>query len=175
MTFRRTAVTLNRPVRSKRQTDWQLSFQSVDTAAIAAGAKVVLASINTFTRAPFTIIRIRGVLKIITDQNVANEEQIGAFGVGLVNIVASNLGTTGVPGPFTDILWDGWMLHQSFVQRNEFSTAAGFESTSGVNYELDSKAMRKVEVSQGLEVVVENGGPNGFLVMMALRILAKAG
>ena len=51
-----------------------------------------------------------------TNETAASENQLGAFGIALVNDVAAALGVTGIPGPATDALWDGWFVSVKHTQ-----------------------------------------------------------
>ena len=60
-----------------------------------------------------TIVRIRGelLLYITTAGGAADEGFRWSFGMCNVSENAFNAGVASVPAPFTDIAWDGWMVH----------------------------------------------------------------
>ena len=54
----------------------------------------------------------------------------------------------------------------------KFADSTGFAKV-GTTYEIDSKAMRKVEDGQDVGVMVENGPMNGVTLLTFTRILVK--
>jgi len=152
---------------------WAFS-QSAILATIPAGTKAILATfaLNT-TNLGETILRTRGLLWVQSDQSVAfNEQQSGAFG-GLVatsNAVAA--GVASLPDPFTDGADDGWFVHRPFVQTSP-SINGELGGQQGRLYEIDSKAMRKVETGYDLVFIIGNGGGFGMQVLFSIRLLSK--
>ncbi len=165
----------------KRLTDWSLGVLSTGFVAIAAQTKVLLVSFSSAALAvdaPATIIHTRGIIAIASDQIVATEDQVGAFGIAFVNETARALGVTAIPGPGTDSLYDGWFVHQQFAQHFMFAagTERAFDARGATQYVIDSKAMRKFESDEGMVVMLENTDANdGFLASVSLRFLIKAG
>ena len=162
----------------KRLTEWSLGTFPVGVVLVGVNTKVLALSFSAAdlsVQAPATIIRTRGVLWVRSDQDAAEELQLGAFGVGFVNETARALGVTAIPGPSTDALWDGWFVHQPIVQSSK-RNVAGSGGMSGIQYQIDSKAMRKFEGDEGLAIMVENtNNLNAFEIALFLRILVKAG
>ena len=157
----------------KRQTDWRLSLVSVGFTTVATSTKSLLASLSAATLgviAPSTVVRTRGMITVTSDQGAAIEDQIGSFGMAFVNEVARALGVTALPGPTTDVLFDGWFVHQFFQQ-------AGIRADDpvGRTYVIDSKAMRKFDSDLGLVFMCENTGAHGLNIAVQLRMLIKAG
>ena len=175
----RTAVRTFRSRSPRRATDWQLAVLSVGRTGVPAGTKVLIASIGSAALsaiAPGTIVRTRGIITIDSDQQAASEDQVGGFGVGLVNEVARALGVTALPGPSTDALWDGWFVHQFIQERFLFVSGVGVAPNAGRRYIIDSKAMRKFESDEGLIIMAENSSStNGMNIGVSLRFLVKAG
>ena len=162
-----------------RATDWRLGISTATAIIVPANSKLLVTSFAAAlltTAAPFTIIRSRFLLGIQSDQAGASEEQLGAFGIGIVNEVARAVGVTGLPGPATDSLWDGWFVIQPIAQRIQVNSAVGFDAQMATQYVIDSKAMRKVEGDEGIVVMVENlHGSHGFTLTLEGRILVKMG
>ncbi len=146
---------------------------------VAPASKVLLVLVPSGmleADSPGTIVRTRGLLSIATDQVAGTEDQVGAFGIGLVNDVAGALGITALPGPATDCQWAGWFVWQAFLQEFRFGDATGFAPGAGIQYEIDSKAMRKFGSDQSLVMMIENTDAAASLrVALAVRILVKAG
>ena len=162
----------------KRQTEWSLCSVPTGYTSVPAGAKVILVLVPAVTLAadsPSTIVRTRGLLSIESDQRAASESQIGAFGIGFVNVVAGALGITALPGPASECSWGGWFLHQFFSYRVSVTTDIGVEPNFAHPIELDSKAMRKFTEDESLLLMIENFGATGFNAAVSFRMLLKAG
>ena len=164
---------------SKRQTSWEFGFFSTGMTAVPANSVVLLASITAAALdddAPATIIRTRGVIGVSSDQTGADEQQLGGVGLTLVNDNARISGVAAVPAPVIDLDWDGWFVHQLFVQRQLFASNIGWHPNAVTQYEVDSKAMRKFTGEESLVLVAENTHPtHGLNIAVFLRILIKAG
>jgi len=172
-----------RPRGPRRQTDWALGLVSSAYVNIPAASKVLITRFTAAQMAavaPGTIVRVRGMLSIKSDQVAAREEFQGAVGLGFVNETAGALGVTGIPGPCGggagEVLYDGWLYHQFFQQMFELGTAVGFDSQGSTNYVIDSKAMRKFDGDVSLVFIAQNiNAANGFDLSAQFRILVKAG
>ncbi len=139
----------------RRLTDWAFGVQATGYTTVAAGSKVLLASIASTALlpiAPATVIRTRGYISVASDQSAGIEDVIGAFGMAFVNETARALGVTAIPGPASESLFDGWFVHQLF----EFKHISNTSSPQSMGFEIDSKAMRKFDSDLGLVFMVEN-------------------
>jgi len=175
----------NRIVRSrfpsrgtKRLTEWALCTSAAAPTVLAAGTKAVVVLFSAAALvaiAPATIVRSRMLLSISSDQSGASEVQIGALGVGIVNDVAGALGVTALPGPVTDCGWPGWFVHQWFFNEFQFISGTGTQSRVERQYEIDSKAMRKLKGEEALVIMIENFGISGMDFHVSSRFLTKAG
>ncbi len=160
----------------RRQTQWIASADAAAVVNIANNTNVLVESLTgaqVALIAPFTIVRVRGLISIKSDQVVASEFPFGALGLAVVSEQARAAGAASLPGPVSQQdseLWHVWLpLSASFI----FSTAAGFDSAGGRVFEIDSKAMRKVEEGEALVTMVENETAAGFDVDPNFRILVK--
>ncbi len=148
------------------------SWAVLGTAApvvVPAATKVLLGSFILATAFEETLVRVRGMLHIGSDQAGAVEAQIGAFGFIRVTDTALAVGVTAIPSPVFNADDDGWVLWQPFAQSGLI--AAGRD---GERYMLDTKAQRIVRESQALAVVIENAHATaGLQVMFQLRALAR--
>ncbi len=164
---------------AKSSTTWSLCWSLTGVQTVGAGNKllsVLFASSVLAELVPFTIVRTRALVSVVSDQLAASELQIGAFGIGIVNDVAGALGITGIPGPDTDCGWPGWFVFQWLQGDFQFGDATGFNPQGFTQYVIDSKAMRKVSAEQDIAVVFENSsGTQGFQAINAGRMLIKAG
>ncbi len=160
---------------TRRLTEWGISMQTNALVNVPANSKVLVVSTAGGLLEPFTIIRTRGYLTVVSDQQASTEFQLGAFGLGVVTSRARAAGIASIPGAFTDAIWDGWFVHQSFGNKFTFSDATGIQAITGVQHEIDSKAMRRVDgADEDIVFVVENPhATQAFGVMFQVRILIK--
>ena len=135
-------------------TQWFRSADITGVTTLAAGAAILDQSISLVE--PVTVMRIRGIVWVASDQSAANETQLGAVGAAVVTSQALAIGVTAVPTPITDKDSDAFMLHQYFGNRFVFGDATGFVTRAFERYEFDSKAMRKMPADHGLVFTVEN-------------------
>ncbi len=161
--------------RSRRETSW-LDIEPVGVNFSAPGS-VAITHVMTaaeLAKRPFTVVRTRIMLQIASDQLVANETAIGGFGLCVVSSQSVAIGVTAVPTPITDMGSDLWFAHQLVMADFFFITAAGFDAQGGKTFEIDSKAMRKVNDDQEIVLVGEAAGTSlGFNLDIAGRLLIK--
>ncbi len=165
-------------VGKKRSVTWSICSSPTGSTILALGSKVISVLIPSSTLLdliPFTIVRTIGLVSIQSDQVAAAEEQLGAFGMGLVNDVAGALGATGIPGPASDCGWGGWFVHQFFTQVTGIASGTS-TGVVDVRYSFDSRAQRKVSAEEDIVFMVENFGDTGGLrFATSFRMLIKAG
>ncbi len=149
----------------------------VGLTAIAASAKVLVATYSAGALAlrPFTILRTRGIVQYVSDQNAVNEEPFGFLGSIVVSETAAALGVTAIPDPSGT---DGdpeaaWFNYQTCVAQTKFLSAVGFESDAGVQYIMDSKAMRKVGADDNLAIMFSQVAAVGATVFTGGRQLIQ--
>jgi len=105
---------------------------------------------NKFFGSPFvddvTILRTRGsaVFNMEANAGMTHEDAVSvAVGVGLVTEEAAIAGA--MPLPFDNPGWDGWFYYQT-VGFEHFNTGlVGTEVGIRASWEIDSKAMRKIQ------------------------------
>ena len=161
----------------RRAMDWDLGVHSTAFTNIAGNSKVLLASFAAAQLdpvAPATVVRTRMMFVVSSDQEAADENQLGVMGFSFQNDVARALGVTGLAGPGTDFNYD-WFVYQPIAQQVRFLSAIGVEPHWSTQYVIDSKAQRKFTGGDALVIVVENLGTAGFDVAIEGRILIKAG
>ena len=118
-----------------------------------------------------TIIRVRGILSIRSDQAAATEAQLGAMGMIMVTDAAVGVGASAVPSPVTDSNNDGWFVWVPFGQDGD-QGAGGIGGAK--SYVIDSKAMRKFDAGLQLVVVLENQHATaGLQFFSSFRVLVK--
>jgi len=171
---------LVRPIRSRsqRKSVW-IPFVGLTTAVVTlpAASAVLFASLNAAALAlrPFTIVRTRASLWTRSDQSAATEEPFGNLGIAVVSDQAVAIGVTAVPTPSTDPGSSLFFSYADWYAAFSVSTAVGFEGASvGSRIDIDSKAMRKVEIGQDVVITVENeAAAHGALFLLSGRILIK--
>jgi len=172
MAFRRQRVVSGRR-RSNRS--WA-GVASASSTTVPAASKVLLGSFSPTVSGDVTVLRSVGYLTIATDNNVGDEQQIGAFGMIVVTDTALSTGITAVPGPVTDIADDGWLLYQPFAFEFFTATAVGLEPNFAHMLEIDSKGKRIVEDGRAVALVVENAhATHGFTINFSIRMLSLIG
>ncbi len=166
---------IQRSGRMVRETVW--GFVNPDEITLAAASTASLrASFNAAALAlrPFTIVRVRGVFGIRSDQAGATEDYSGSLGYSIVSDQATAIGVTAVPTPETDRGSDLFFVYESLAGQTTFADATGFTTQSGEWKQFDSKAMRKVEVGQDMVIVVETSAiSSGAILHNSGRFLLK--
>ena len=143
-------------------------------ATVAASVKTQIATLNAGGLAlrPFTVMRTRLTCMFESDQTATSERLHGAFGGIVVSDVASALGITGIPGPISDAT-SPWVFYQGMLQSFLFADSTGFIANGGQQYEIDSKAMRKVGTNEDLNFVFEMAAAKGGVLTVEGRMLVK--
>ena len=118
-----------------------------------------------------TIVRTRGQISIIPTAVGADLNIVGAFGIGIVSSQALAIGITAVPEPFDEADWDGWYVWRSFSYNVEFIDATGTQFLEW-NFEVDSKAMRKLSENEAF-VFVAQSQQGAYAISAPLRTLIK--
>ena len=162
-----------RSSRSRPNRTWTSNVESTFT-TIAAGTKVLMSFfVPSNAGIDETVLRTVGVLSVKSDQAAVSEDQIGAFGMIVVNSRATIAGAASLPGPVTDAFDDGWFIYQSFCQSFLFNSAIGVNPDMATHYIIDSKAKRRVESGSDIVVMVENAhATHGISVGLNLRMLS---
>ena len=155
---------------ARRDTVW-FEFPPQLTVLGSASLAAVTGSLNAAALAlrPFTIVRTRGTLQVQSDQAAAEDYGCG-FGICVVSDQASAIGVTAVPTPVTDYGSDLWFLIEQMFGR------MGGASVEQIGFErqIDSKAMRKVDVGQDINIVFETPSfCNSARLYEAFRMLVK--
>jgi len=155
---------------SRRKTTWFSAVFTVNT--LASGSPIVLTSLNAAALAlrPFTIVRTRGALLIASDQEAADEQQRVAYGEAVVSDEAVAVGTTAIPGPISESGSNLWYVYQALMGNFRFITGSGFVQNNQ-QIEIDSKAMRKVEVGQDIVQMAECTGPGADLIAFSKTLI----
>ncbi len=157
----------------RRQTLW-LFGATVDTTLSGSPSAVITTSLNAAALAlrPFTIVRTRGIMHVMSDQNAADESYIGDMALAVVSDQAVAVGVTAVPTPLTDKGSDLFFVYEQIPGRIEVFDTTGVLEPRGQFIQWDSKAMRKVNDDQDVVSVVENEIA-GVRMITSCRMLIK--
>ena len=118
-----------------------------------------------------TVRRTVGLLQVFSDQIIATEDQVGAFGMCVVMDTAIAAGVASLPGPVTEANDNIWFVWQPVLQGLEFLTGVGFLTAFDRHYPIDSKAMRKVEEGQSVAMIAEStAGSDGWSINVGLSM-----
>ena len=146
-------------VRSQRRlTSWGLGPGDSSPEPITGSGKSVLGLGAGAVVDGLTVVRLRGSVQAYIDSfNAAGSGFHCAMGVCVANGDAFATGVAALPDPLADASWDGWMYHRFFDVHAITSTIS-----DGVNgytiqqeFEVDSKAMRKLPASDVLCAVID--------------------
>jgi len=116
---------------------------------------------------------------MLTLATAANDGFEGAFGIGIATAAATAAGGGSVPTPITEDASDNWMFHRYFSVKAGFPFATGADPAGNrfafVDFEIDSKAMRKSPLETSLYAALELAevGTAGVLVHFDSRLLVK--
>ncbi len=155
----------------RRSTGWSAVNSGTTFTALGANT-IILDQVFVPLIPEQTIVRVRGLLIVETDQQTAPEDMLGAFGISLVEEPAATIGVTAVPQPVSDASSESWLVWQGFGATYKFS-AGGFFPRSDVQYVIDSKAMRKLNSNQRLAITLQNfHATTGMNYWYILRILS---
>ncbi len=161
------------PTRRSPNRSWA-SFINTSFGNVPAASKVLLGSFGLSNpNIDETILRTVGQIATVSDQTIASEQQIGAFGMIVVNDRAITAGVASIPGPATDAGDDGWFVYVPFTNQMRFNSAIGVDEVGSFNVQFNSKAKRKVQEGFAIAVVVENiHATHGFNFNVVLRLLS---
>ena len=160
----------HRRVQSKRSVKVWIGPAEQGYVAVADNTKVLLASTAGFgLGSAGTVIRTRGLLSVRPTSEGTSVSFDGAFGMAVVSATALATGITAIPGPFTDADWSGWFLYQFYGMRYSVQTAIGTDLVA-VNWEIDSKAMRKVAGDSAI-VIIGESRQGAVSILSHMRVL----
>ena len=160
----------------RRETAW-LGGVVAQTAIAAPGTAVLVSSLNAAALAlrPFTVVRTRGSILVVSDQSSATEDQEVGWGVAVVSDQAAAIGITAVPTPVTDSDSDLFFAYEMLFGSIRVASEIGKQqSYPGDMLIIDSKAMRKVNDSEDVVDVLETSGTSeGCTIITFFRQLVK--
>jgi len=142
----------------RRRRGWDFGPGGNDVSTLSASGELILGQGFAAAIDGLTIARIRGSLQAyLTAASAAGSGFHCAIGICIVNEDAFSVGSSAVPDPIADALWDGWMYHRFFDLHAQTTTLAdGVNAVSaGIQFEVDTKAMRKMRDEDVLTAKVE--------------------
>ena len=161
------------PRRAKRLSEW-IAITSNANLSVAANTKVLFFSFSAAALEPVlpgTLIRMHGLLTFNSDQVVATERPLGAFGIGIVGEEARAAGVASMPGPYDNAADERWMYH-TFMSSTFILTSADAWEFREDRILVDTKSMRKMESDDAIVAVAEVGSAAvGALINCQLRLL----
>ncbi len=165
----------NRPQRSYGRRPSNKSWagaNGVGHASVGVSTKVLLGSFTLSNpNIDETILRTVGRISVSSDQTASTENQIGAFGLIVVNDLAVAAGAASIPGPVTDVADDGWFIYVPITHEILVATAVGI--VNSVDYDFDSKGKRKVQEGFSIAIMVENiSAAFAFRMNFTMRLLS---
>jgi len=161
--------------RMRRETIW--ASVPVASNTVALGTSLILTGLSAAGLAlrPFTVVRVRGLIALRSDQNANSEAQWVSYGHCVVSDQALAIGVTAVPTPVTDAQSDLWFVYEELANAIIVSSATSVLQHT-VSKDFDSRAMRKVEEGQDLISVMETpatGITEGVIFRDHFRMLLK--
>ena len=168
---RQTAVV--RPAR--RQADWSQGPGGVAATALTASGSALMGT-GAQALEINTLVRTRGhALLYLTAATSTNDGFDGAIGICVVRSEAFAAGITAVPTPITDVDRNIWLWHQFFSLHGASATIDDALGSTTQRFEVDSKAMRKINVGDTITAVVEatEVGASSLQIRFNTRILVK--
>ncbi len=149
----------------RRDTIWE-GIAVTETTLASPSAAVIFTGLSATLLAlrPLTVVRVRGLIFLQSDQQAASERQQAAFGMAVVSEQALAAGVASVPTPATDIDSDLWFVYQMIFNSFTFSDATGFAKTIQTEA-VESKGMRKIEDGDDLLFAIETFSTSSGAVM----------
>ena len=141
----------------RRRSEWTGGPEGILSPASTA-VSVFATSIGADT-AGFTLVRTRGELLLqLLSTSAAQTGFQWAFGMGIVTSKAFTIGATAIPGPLTEIGWEGWFFHSQGALKIGGALSANTVDAGPASFHrlpIDSKAMRKLNTDEVVVAVLE--------------------
>jgi len=174
MANRRAARSVVRTV--KRPTFWE-GAQGSAVLLTATVATAPLVSEATLENVPSpTLIRIHGeVFMHVTARTAAGDAAVIGLGIMGQSSRSIGVGVTAMPTPNTDI-GSPWIMNRRVVVDSNVAPPNGTDIGGNVRVLIDNKSMRKFDLNQGLQLMLENTALAGTItisIAWAFRFLFK--
>ena len=160
----------------RRPTFWEGSTHAITLAsAQSATTSVVSEAILENTPNP-TLIRIHGEVIInVTARTAAQDAATIGLGIIPQGKAAITAGVASMPKPLTEI-GSPWIWHRMVNMRSNVAPVNGTDILGNRHILIDNKSMRKFDLNQGLQLIVENVAQTGTItvtILLAVRVLFK--
>ena len=136
------------PIRPRQRLEWHRTSDT-DFTLLAASSSIITTLLIPLG-VTYTVLRIRGILHVASDQVAAVEGQHGAFGAAVVTDQAATTGITAMPKPVDDGNGDIWPMYVMFQQGGNDLDRVGRE------YMIDSKDKRRIPDGKQLAFILQN-------------------
>jgi len=159
----------------RRKTAWTFGPGSTAATQISAASTVGIGSGVAALVDGLTMIRIRGsVSAYLESASAAKDGFHCAIGIGVFTEEAFAAGVGSMPAPLTDVDRDLWLYHR-FFDIHVAGAAVVDSFQSSIQFEIDSKAMRKWPESRvvGALIQVIEIGTATMQLFMDTRMLVK--
>ena len=129
------------------------------------------------TEEPCTVLRIRGNIFCFAIPDAASDDDVLGLGIIVQSIAQKDVGGASLDGPITDPS-SPWLWHQ-YVPLSANPATAGVADSIGLNVHVavDTKAMRKVGISETVVLVaqLQTGQMSTVQVNGGMRTLCLVG
>ena len=136
----------------RRKSSWEFGPGSTGALSISSSTTALVGGGVTVSANGATLVRTRGSLQaFLKTSDAANGGFHLVFGIGIASADAFGVGVTALPNPGDDPGWPGWLYWRVFDLHSFGATIAesmGAGGLGSVQFEVDSKAMRKVGVNE---------------------------
>ena len=145
----------------RRLTTWEDGTGGTANTTITTGSAAFTGQAIQAILPGLTLIRMRGFFSVQLAVATAGGDGFnGAFGIGIATAAAVVAGAASVPTPLIEQDSDQWLYWQGFevhgAQAFSLAGAPGLEQFGTyVNFEIDSKAMRKFDIVMSIYAMVE--------------------
>ncbi len=159
----------------RRKTTWGVGPVG-QTAILSATSTVLIPNGAEALLNEMTITRTRGQLMVqLITADAALSGFEWAFGMCIVSQNAFGIGVTAVPDPLTDIAWDGWFVYETGFAVSADASPSEAAPGSQLAIPIDSKAMRKINLTDTVVgvIAVTEIGTSTIQFALATRLLLK--
>ena len=166
----------SRQSRSRRSTSWGLGPGGTVLTSVSASSAGFVGSGVIATVEGLTLIRTRGRFNMFMAGAGSSDGDgmQGAFGIGIAQTVAVDAGIASVSTPITNQADENWIYWTPLSVHNG-DVSIGLSPQVQMNFEVDSKAMRKIPVDVTLYAAFElvEIGAGSVSLFFDSRILVK--
>ena len=140
---------------TRRQTAWGVGTGGTGQTALTSNVASIVGATVVPVIEGLTCVRICGFWSIwLTTVTAANDGFQGAFGIGIATLAAVTAGIGSLPTPITESTDENWLYHKFFSCNGP--AAGQLDSMATIlQFEIDSKAMRKFPVGMAMYAAVD--------------------